>query len=272
MTDIKLFATDLDGTFLRDDKTFDRDLLKLVLKELHQKNKYFVASSGRSFNGINHVFEDFNRENQIAYVAQNGGLVMVDGKVIFESNLPSEYLKPLFEAIPKLSVLPDRVMFEGRTKTFSPSSVGIDFLRWSQKRDPHFELVENVDQITEPIQKISMGWSDSDQKLMTQELISITGIEGLRTTSSGYGTLDIINDGISKAVGLQKLGDYLDVHGDEMAAFGDGENDLEMLYYVNSPFVMPNAPEFIQKNFTEAQHALADNNQSGVLRTIDSLI
>ncbi|OIK87320.1 hypothetical protein ATW79_03985 [Oenococcus oeni] len=52
----------------------------------------------------------------------------------------------------------------------------------------------------------------------------------------------------------------------------DGENDLEMLYYVAHPFVMPNAPDFIKREFSGEQIALSDNNHDGVLKTIDKLI
>ena len=34
MTNIQLIATDLDGTFLADDKTFDKALFKVVIERL----------------------------------------------------------------------------------------------------------------------------------------------------------------------------------------------------------------------------------------------
>ena len=43
----KLIATDMDGTFLRDDMTYDRDLFatlheKMALRQLVLKNKFII--------------------------------------------------------------------------------------------------------------------------------------------------------------------------------------------------------------------------------------
>lgn len=235
-------------------------------------NKYFIASSGRSFNGIDHVFKEFNKEHKIPYIGQNGALVIVEGKTIFESNIETDDLKKIFMAFPELSIQPSRIMYEGRDHTYGMGEQTDFFIQQAQNRDPNYYTIENFSDINEPIQKVSIGWDNADQKLLAEELISISKVDGLRATSSGYGSLDVINDGISKAVGLQKLGTYLSIHGEEMAAFGDGENDLEMLYYVENPFIMPNAPDFIKSKFKKEQLALFDNNNSGVQKTIESLI
>jgi Cof subfamily protein (haloacid dehalogenase superfamily) len=268
MTEIKLFASDLDGTFLNNRKSFSKLRFTSLLKKLDKENKYFVASSGRSFNGINKVFGPFNKTNRIAYVGQNGGLVYVNGKVIFESSLDVDLLKKIFDAGSKISVIPNRIIFEGRNNSFA-AVYQIDRF---PKMDIRNILIKDASEINEPIQKVSIHWNDADQELLAQELISLSGIKGVDTTSSGYGSLDIINKGISKAVGLQKLGDYLEIHGEEMAAFGDGDNDLQMLYYVGHPFVMPNAPKFMLEKFSSEQRAAADNNHSGVIKTINHLL
>ncbi|MDR2660468.1 MAG: Cof-type HAD-IIB family hydrolase [Lactobacillaceae bacterium] len=274
MNNIKLFASDLDGTFFKDDRSFDEDMFKQILSQLKQEGKYFVVSSGRSFNGIDGTFKKFNQKNEIAYIGQNGGLVYVNGKVIFESSIDEIYIDKIYQAIPKISALPQRTAFEGRNITFIPDFIDSKLINTMIKRysGNNLSIIHSSKDITEPIQKISLFWEKQDQKLLAQELISKTGLQGLRTTSSGYGALDIINDGISKSVGLKRLGEYLNIHGEEMAAFGDGENDLEMLYYVGYPFVMPNAPEFIKSKFNNTQIAIADNVHSGVLKTIAQII
>ena len=50
-------------------------------------------------------------------------------------------------------------------------------------------------------------------------------------------------------------------------AFGDGENDLEMLAAVGRPFIMPTAS--IDGQFDPV---IADNNHAGVLKTILNII
>ena len=57
---------------------------------------------------------------------------------------------------------------------------------------------------------------------------------------------------------------------EEMAAFGDNGNDLEMLRYVKYPFVMPNAEDFMKVRIDNL--AVNDNNHNGVLDTIEALL
>ncbi|UNL37469.1 HAD hydrolase family protein, partial [Limosilactobacillus reuteri] len=42
---IKLIATDMDGTFLRDDHTYNHSLFAKVFRQLERHNIYFVAAS-----------------------------------------------------------------------------------------------------------------------------------------------------------------------------------------------------------------------------------
>ncbi|OIK93976.1 HAD hydrolase family protein, partial [Oenococcus oeni] len=208
----------------------------------------------------------------ISFVSQNGASVYVDGKNIFRSSIDPELLEKVFYILPELSIKPDRIIFEGDLSTYAPDYQQKSKLNKMNTYNPKLEIIHNFSEIKEPIEKIALFWKGIDQKLMAEELISKTKIKGVRATSSGYGAIDIINRGISKAIGLQKLGAYLGLHHDQMAAFGDGENDLEMLYYVAHPFVMPNAPDFIKREFSGEQIALSDNNHDGVLKTIDKLI
>ncbi|WP_158083968.1 HAD hydrolase family protein, partial [Leuconostoc pseudomesenteroides] len=43
---IQLIATDLDGTFLTDDKKFDQALFRNVLRELNKKHIQFTMATG----------------------------------------------------------------------------------------------------------------------------------------------------------------------------------------------------------------------------------
>ncbi|MFT8469393.1 HAD-IIB family hydrolase [Oenococcus sp.] len=272
MDTIKLFASDLDGTFVTDKKTFDTKYFKNTIEQLAANQQFFVASSGRSYNGIAMIFKSYIKKYNISLVSQNGASVFADGRNIFRSDIDPDILEKIYAAIPELSVKPDRVIFEGDDTTYAPDYQKQANLDKISFYNPKMRTIHRFSEINEPIEKIAIFWHDSDQKLMAEELIAKIKVQGVRATSSGYGSIDIINRGISKAIGLQKLGSYLGLHHDQMAAFGDGENDLEMLYYVAHPYVMPNAPDFIKKEFAGDQIALADNNHDGVLKTINQII
>ena len=46
--EIKLVATDMDGTFLDENHQFDQALFLKVLKKFQEKGIYFAAASGRA--------------------------------------------------------------------------------------------------------------------------------------------------------------------------------------------------------------------------------
>lgn len=88
-------------------------------------------------------------------------------------------------------------------------------------------------------------------------------------TSSGHGDIDIIQPGIHKANGLKELGDILGIKLSEMCAFGDGDNDLEMLREVGDGVAMKNT---IPAVLEVANHVTDTNDDEGVLNYIEKNI
>lgn len=70
---LKLFATDMDGTFLHNDHSYNHKKLAEVIKKIQDRNLLFAASSGRSLLGLIEVFSEY--KDQMAFVAENGGVV-----------------------------------------------------------------------------------------------------------------------------------------------------------------------------------------------------
>ena len=59
--------------------------------------------------------------------------------------------------------------------------------------------------------------------------------------------IDIIPQGGSKSIGIQRFLDVFHISVEETMAFGDGENDMEMLDYVGLGVAMGNAPEKVKQ-------------------------
>ena len=66
------------------------------------------------------------------------------------------------------------------------------------------------------------------------------------TRWNSYG-IDIISSVGGKALGIQKLLEAYDISEKEVMAFGDGENDLDMLKYVGIGVAMQNAPDSLKE-------------------------
>ena len=86
---IKLIATDMDGTFLRDDHTYNHSLFAKVFRQLERHNIYFVAASGSSFPRLQREFRDYTAK--MGFISQNGSVIHLGSK--------------LFKSFPILSII-----------------------------------------------------------------------------------------------------------------------------------------------------------------------
>lgn len=76
---IKLIATDMDGTFLRDDHTYNHSLFAKVFRQLERHNIYFVAASGSSFPRLQREFKDYTAK--MGFISQNGSVIHLGSKL-----------------------------------------------------------------------------------------------------------------------------------------------------------------------------------------------
>ncbi|WP_088033346.1 Cof-type HAD-IIB family hydrolase [Evansella clarkii] len=62
-----------------------------------------------------------------------------------------------------------------------------------------------------------------------------------RSWGAPWNVIEIVRKGLSKAVGLKKISDYYGIPKERVIAFGDEDNDLEMLDYAGCGVAMANA-------------------------------
>ena len=74
---------------------------------------------------------------------------------------------------------------------------------------------------------------------------------------------------MTKASALADLGNLWDIQPEEMAAFGDGGNDLEMLQFVGYGYAMSNAIPSIK---AIADHMIGSNDEDSVLSQIEKIL
>ena len=88
----------------------------------------------------------------------------------------------------------------------------------------------------------------------------------VQAVSSGYGCIDILQAGIHKAWGLQELLKRWDIKAEEIMAFGDSENDVEMLRLAGIAYAMENADD---KAKAVATDFAPSNSQAGVYQVLE---
>lgn len=76
----KVVAVDMDGTFMRDDQTFNHKKFDRLLDQLRADGGHFIVSSGRPYERLGKDFMGFL--DRIDMIADNGSLLLQDDKII----------------------------------------------------------------------------------------------------------------------------------------------------------------------------------------------
>jgi hydroxymethylpyrimidine pyrophosphatase-like HAD family hydrolase len=108
--------------------------------------------------------------------------------------------------------------------------------------------------------KIQVQFFDQEeQKKAVRQLEKV--VTGLDMLESAPGRLELVSTGVSKAKGLQMLGNYLGITSGQMVAIGAQDTDVEMIKQVGLGVAMGNATESV-KNV--ADWLTRSNEQNGV--------
>ena len=88
----------------------------------------------------------------------------------------------------------------------------------------------------------------------------------LTAVTSGYGSIDLMPAGIHKAWGLQRVMDPLGIDPSQVMAFGDNDNDIEMLDLARYSFAVDNASPAAK---AAAKFHIPHHGQASVLTSIE---
>lgn len=240
MTFKKIIATDLDGTFLRSDHSFDKKRLTRILDQFEEKGYLFVAASGRSLASIQSVFAGF--EDRMGFIAENGSLVTYQDEVIYRDQpiAPETYLAIADGIAASPFGATTQILLSGHESAYVLASADPTYLSYIR---PYYQLqlVNSFTEVAVPIVKIVGTFGEKDLKAgqawVNSHFLSVTAV------TTGFDSVDIILSGINKAVGLNKLCQHLGLSATDVIAFGDNENDLEMLEFAGLAVATSNAQD-----------------------------
>ncbi|MFC4651690.1 Cof-type HAD-IIB family hydrolase [Lactococcus nasutitermitis] len=267
--ELKLFATDMDGTLLRDDHTFNHARLHAILREFNKKNLTFAASSGRSLLALQELFDGF--ADDMAFVAENGGVVAVKDEIIFAQDFTLPQISEIIQLLREMPYSPaDDFLISGLKGAYALQGISSEFFKAAQFYYPNSQKVNEIGAIDDALLKITTNFP-VEHTLECEAFIS-EHLPYARATTTGFTSIDIIPQGISKATGLEKLLDALHLTNANLAAFGDQMNDLEMLKYASqagTSYAVSNAYPDILK---VADEIIGSNNEDGVFAKIERII
>lgn len=246
----KMIFLDVDGTLYSHATKSIPDSTIEALKIAKSKGIKICIASGRShivtaFTGILDII-DFDY-----FVVTNGGLVLDNNyNVIYSSPMDKEGIKEVLSLVDKYELnatfmtLNDFYLYKEADKRahlgFDPLSIPLPSVKEYKEED--------VYQVNLFCEDEFMPYFEKTKKKLAYS----------RLAHYGY---DIYTLNHNKAVGIQKLIEYLGIKREEIIAFGDGHNDAEMLNYAGLGIAMGNAIEKVKK---ASDYITKDIDDSGI--------
>ncbi|MDH6633354.1 Cof-type HAD-IIB family hydrolase [Lelliottia nimipressuralis] len=261
---VKLIAVDMDGTFLSDAKTYNRERFLAQYARMKAQDIRFVVASGNQYYQLISFFPEI--ADEIAFVAENGGWVVNAREDVFNGELT----KNQFDTVARfLCSLPEvEVIACGKSSAYTLKSYDDSLKEMAAKYYHRLEMVDNFDHLDDIFFKFGLNLPDSEiprvQALIHQELSDI-----MVPVTTGHGNIDLIIPGVHKANGLRILQQHWGIDDSEVVAFGDSGNDVEMLRQAGFSFAMANAKPHIK---AVARFEAPHNNDEGVLDVIEKAL
>lgn len=240
---IKLVASDVDGTLIKNSTSHLYPEMKEAIRELKKRGIYFCAASGRQYNSIRNVFAGV--EEDIIYISDNGAQIRRGEERLrvtgMRRDVAEAIILQLREYDNKCDMVvstADECLMESKNKEF------IHLMTYGYHNT--FRLVEDVLQEKAEIIKISLYCEESIQEIGEGELIP-RWRDKVKVCMAGEEWVDFMDLSVDKGNALGYVQQYLGVTREETMAFGDHDNDIGMMYAAGASYAVENAREEVKR-------------------------
>ena len=232
---IKLIASDIDGTLLRNgNRKIPEEIFEHILR-LKDMGILFAAASGRQYRSMRDLFAPV--ADEILYLCENGAIVYRDDAILAKIPMPRQ---EALDIIHQIQAVEDcEVLISGaNTSYLMPKHEDyLDHIRYFVGN--HVTLIERAEDIKEDILKVS-AYCRSGAAGYDKPMGDSWRALGFQAAVAGLKWLDCAL--ADKAAGMRALCRALEVSADEVMAFGDNFNDLSMLQVAGRPYIITGCP------------------------------
>lgn len=268
---IRLIATDMDGTLLRSDhRTISARSLDAFARA-RRAGIDVLAISGRQAYSLGVLVAGTPLDGIV--VSSNGSVAMdlATREVLFQEALDVEaqrtIVSGLLEHFPDAKVASVRdagdlyVTQHGYLGVADPGAV-----------DSRWQVHHRRDTLEEVLAEPSVKLAIFDPAVPLDDLLAIArelAVPGTLPTTSGASYLEVGRAGVSKATALARLAQQRGYTADQVVAFGDNNNDVEMLAWAGHGVAMANA---VPGALEAADEVTAGHEEDGVAQVIERLL
>ena len=262
---IKMLVTDMDGTLLGRDKSVSPGN-RAAIERLKQRGVKIVLASGRMVESMLPTARVLNVNAPL--IAYNGAALydMQLGALSHALTIPAHWSAMLCEAAESMGLHIQCYQDDGyfapkenrHTRAYAdairiePTYTQQPLSKWITKDQLKLLIIDEPKAIRNALPALRSAFADRIRMVSSQpEFIECTALAA------------------DKSIALARLAAELGIAPDEIVAFGDGENDIDMLRFAGLSYAMGNASAEVQR---AADRVALASHQDGVALAIEDML
>ncbi len=276
LSDIRLIATDIDGTLLNPEfKISDDDLT--ALRRAHAAGIEIVLVTGRRHTFALPIAQQLGFD--LWLISSNGAVTRsLSGETFHRDLMPREVCRELCGAMQDFrghTVLTFDKETKGAIVLEHMDDLNASIQRWLQKNMPYIDFVVPIEKAltADPIQTMFCGsmarMNEALQVLQSSGLDNRVTVLRTEYPQRDLSMIDVLNVGCSKGHALERWAAYRGIPREQVMAIGDNHNDVEMLEFAGHPVIMGNACEELR---ARGWNVTLGNNACGVAAAVTEVL
>lgn len=274
----KAIALDLDGTLLNSNKKITQNTIK-ILQHIHKEhNVEILLISGRHPSliepyadelGVNCYIVGFNGAQGFSKKDESG-----ERKVIFLDSVPQHHVPSIFDFVTKKN-LPLNVYLD---YVYAIDKPDLKFFseRYSKLTGAQYKYVPSYEDLkhTQPAKCIIVTEDNTlCDNLMVEAAAHFPDLAVIKSNCHSHDMaqwyVEFLQKGVDKGTALQKWCESVNLTPNEIVAFGDAENDANMIKVARFGFCMAQGVQSVK----DIAHGVTEfsNDHDGVVRELQKI-
>ncbi len=251
----KIIAIDIDGTLVTDDSTLSKHTIEGI-KKLTKMGYKIILTTGRTWLRAKPVYEACELDTPA--VLYNGAAVYLpkEKKYLYYQTMDKQFIFDLMNHSEFLSSITNMIS-EDKNNSYL-----LQEIPWVEKEK---QIIGNLKETLkeDPFSLVLMV-KDKKAQLKVKEIITQNPHYDYRFWGDHFG--EVYLKTLSKKEGIDIILNYYHTTKENLAFFGDGQNDVEIIQYAHCGIAMKNAKDYIKEMADEITQQ--DNNHDGVIHHI----
>jgi len=269
---IKIIATDLDGTLMAPDHITVTERTVKALERAHSFGVRFAISTGRTLAVTENVRAQVPFVDYIIYSNGAGVYDCRNNEIIYSNYMPKDLVAEIVDFLDKYPVYYEvysggvQYVQADKAKYFKNHGLPQEFL------DEYMKSVAEIKNLSSfaksnDVEKINLYYFEGEYLNEIRDYLY--SLDDIDCTSPVMGDIEMTFKGVNKGKALDGICSRLHIDKSEAMAFGDSDNDIDMLQYCEYSFAMENGSEICKHN---AKYRALSNAKDGVADAVEKYV